>query len=197
MLALVLARHDVREFDQMVSLYVRDAGKIEVLAKGIKKITSKNSSNLEVFSVVDVEVAPGKEIDHLTKVQPFKIFPRIFADLDKIFLAGYAIKIAHENILVGEKDERVFDFLIGFLEFLDVADSVSSLNLATGFIFKLWFYLGFGSEEEQYRQWLTKDWQEINSTGLALTEQEKAHQFARSFVEAHSGVRLAKFIEHW
>ena len=79
MLAIVLARHDVREFDQMISLYTRDAGKIEVLAKGIKKITSKNSSNLEVFSVVDVEVAPGKEIDHLTKVQPFKIFPPYIA----------------------------------------------------------------------------------------------------------------------
>lgn len=197
MLAVVLDRHDVREFDQVVSLYTRNVGKIEVLAKGIKKITSKNSSNLEVFSVVDVEVAPGKEIDYLTKVQPFKIFPGIFADFDKIFLAGYAIKIAHENILVGEKDERVFDFLISFLEFLDSAITIHSLNLATGFIFKLWYYLGFSTEEEQYKQWLAGDWQQINSLSLAGAEQEKAHQFARSFVETHSGVRLAKFSEHW
>lgn len=196
MLALVLSRADIREFDQMVSLYTREAGKIEALAKGIKKITSKNSSNLEVFSIVDIEVAPGKEINHLTKVQPVTLFRHIFIDLDKLLLAGYAIKIANANILVGATDRQLFDFLVGFLKFLDTASGVNALQLATAFIFKLWHYLGFSVEEKQYAQWLEGDWQTINNLVLTENDRQKAYTVAHSFAQIHSGARLAKFIEH-
>ena len=42
MLAIVLSRRDFREFDQIVSLYTKEKGKLEVLARGVKKITSKH-----------------------------------------------------------------------------------------------------------------------------------------------------------
>jgi DNA repair protein RecO (recombination protein O) len=195
MLSIVLARNNIREFDQMVSLYTREAGKIEVMAKGIKKITSKNSSNLEVFSMVDIEVAHGKEIDHLTKVQPVTVFQHIYTDFDKMLVAGYVVKITNEHMLVGERDERVFDFLLSFLDFLNTAENINSISLVTGFIFKLWHYLGFGMEQEQYRIWLEGDWQAINNLVLSKVEQERAYQFAHHFAETHSGKRLAKFME--
>lgn len=196
MLAVVLSRIDMREFDQMVSLYTREQGKVELLAKGIKKITSKNSSNLEVFSVVDIEVAPGKEINHLTKVQPLKIFQHIFSDFDKIYVAGYGIRIAKENILVGEKDERVFDFLVSFLEFLDTATSVNSLNLASAFILKLWHYLGFSPEKSEHSIWLEGDWQSINNKNIPVAEQHAIHNKVINFAQHHVGKQLAKFVEH-
>ena len=38
MLGIVLSRRDIREFDQLIVFYTREKGKIEVLARGIKKI---------------------------------------------------------------------------------------------------------------------------------------------------------------
>ena len=195
MLSIVLSRHNTREFDQVVSLFVLGQGKIEVLAKGIKKITSKNSSNLEIFSVVDIEVAEGKEINHLTKVQSVRFFKNIYNDFDKIFLAGYGAALVCQHILAGEHDDRVFYFLRSFFEFLDSADKINSTHLATAFIFKLWHYLGFSVEASQYLFWLERDWNSINSLVLSEVQTLEAYEFAQNFAQTHSGVKLAKFIE--
>ncbi len=190
MLAIVLSRNNTREFDQMVSLYTREQGKVEVLAKGIKKIVSKNSANLKVFSLVDVEVAQGKGVGHLTKVQSINIFKNIYSDFDKIFLAGYIIKIANDNILAGERDEKIFDLLFSFFEFLDSAPEINSLNLSTGFIFKFWDCLGFSSQEEKHQVWLEGEWPAIN-----LLEQQNMYEFSLQHAQNHSGQKLARFIQ--
>ncbi len=187
MLAIVLARNNIKEFDQVVSLYTREHGKLEALAKGIKKIVSKNSANLEIFSLVDIEIEPGKGMDYLTKVQSVKLFKNIYADFDKIWLAGYAVKIINENLLVGEKDERVFDLLLGFLEFLNSATDINYLNLATGFIFKFWHCLGFSSQEEKHQIWLQEDWPIVNNINLIKEEQIKIFDTAIKFATYHSG----------
>jgi len=41
MLAIVLNRRDFREFDQIISFYSQEHGKIEALARGIKKLQVK------------------------------------------------------------------------------------------------------------------------------------------------------------
>lgn len=191
MLAIVLARKNWRESDQMVSLYTRERGKVEVLAKGIKKIISKNSSNLEILSLAEIDIAQGKEIGYLTRVQPIKIFKNIYSDFDKIFIANYVVKIADDNILADERDESIFDLLISFLEFLDSAEQINSLNLVTGFIFKLWHCLGFSAQEEKHEVWLLGDWPIINSLD---STKEKSHQFVYEYAEAHSGRKLARFV---
>jgi DNA repair protein RecO (recombination protein O) len=196
MLAIVLARKNIREFDQTVSLYTREVGKVEVLAKGIKKIISKNSSNLEVLSVVDIEVIQGKDIDYLGRVQPIKIFKNIYSDLDKISLAAYIVKIVDANILVGEKDEVIFNLLFSFLEFLDTHESVQLYQLVTSFTFKLWHRLGFSESTTDLDRWVEKSWAEVNSLDLSRAEIAQSYEFAYTFAQNHTSVKLAKFIEN-
>lgn len=193
MLAIVLSRKNLREYDQIVTLYTRERGKAEVLAKGIKKITSKNSANLEVLAVVEAETALGKEVEHLTKVQPVKIFKNIYSDFDKIWLAQYVVKLTEENILPAETDEKIFNLLLSFLEFLDFAQKINSLNLATGFIFKFWHCLGFGAPAEKHRLWLEEGWETINNLNLPQDEQSKIHNLAIKFAEHHSGRQVFTF----
>lgn len=193
MLSIVLSRKNLKEYDQMVSLYTRERGKVEILAKGIKKITSKNSANLEVLAMVEAETAQGKEIEHLTKVQPVKIFKNIYSDFDKIWLAQYVVKLADQNILSAERDEKIFNLLLSFLEFLDSAVKINSLNLATAFIFKLWHCLGFGAPEEKHRFWLEEGWETINNFNLPQNEQIVAHNFAIKLAEHHSGRQVFTF----
>lgn len=189
MLAIVLERKNWREFDQMISLYTRELGKVDVLAKGIKKITSKNSSNLEILSLVEIEIAQGKEIDHLTKVQSIKIFKEILSNFDKIFIARYAVRLIDENVLTQERDETVFNLLFSFLEFLNTTAKINSLNLATGFIFKLWHCLGFSSQEEKNHVWIAGDWPMVNDL-----EQQNMYEFACRHAQNHSGQKLARFV---
>ena len=80
MKAIVLSRRDFREYDQIVSVYTKDLGKQDLLARGIKKITSKNSAYLELFSFVDIEIIKGKELDYIGSVQPVNYFKNIRQD---------------------------------------------------------------------------------------------------------------------
>ncbi len=189
MLALVLARKNFREFDQTVSLYTRELGKVEVLAKGIKKITSKNSSNLEVLSLAEIEIAQGKEIDYLTKVQSIRIFKDIFSDFDKLFIARYVVKLADANILAQERDENIFNLLVSFLDFVNSATEINSLNLATGFIFKLWHCLGFGTQVEKHQAWLAGEWPAVNNL-----EQQNMYELACQHAQANSSQKFARFV---
>ena len=67
MQAIVLSRRAWREYDELVTLFTYDLGKVQGLAKGSKKIVSKQSPHLEPGAIVEVTIIPGREIDHLAK----------------------------------------------------------------------------------------------------------------------------------
>ena len=92
MQTIVLSRRNIREADQIISLYSLEKGKVEVLAKGIKKITSKNSAHLEPFCFSEIEIIPGKELDHLGSTQSLNSFLNIRNNLEKKRLCDYRIK---------------------------------------------------------------------------------------------------------
>jgi len=145
MLAIVLKRRDFREADQITSLYTKEQGKLELLARGIKKITSKHSGNLLPGALVDIEIAQGKEIDYLTKVHPVSIFKDIRNDLSKSLIVGHAVSLVDRVVGVAEKDEKVFGLLEDFLSFINKVDKVKS-GLFYSFIVLLLSFLGFRPE---------------------------------------------------
>ncbi|MFH1291828.1 MAG: DNA repair protein RecO [bacterium] len=147
MQALVLTRRDFREVDQIISFYTKDLGKLDLLAKGVKKITSKNSGNLLPGALVEIEIAKGKEVDHLTKVQPLELFKNSRKDLKKILMVDYVVKLVDKLVSVGEKDQEVFFILFDWLCFLERNDTVCE-SLIFGFIIQLFKILGFQMDLE-------------------------------------------------
>lgn len=119
MLAIVLARRNFREFDQLITVYTAETGKREALARGVKKIISKNAPFLEPFSLITVDIIPGRGIDHLITAQSSHLFKNIRSDWEKIMMAGYAVGLVDQLIEEGEKDEQLFELLRSWLVYLD------------------------------------------------------------------------------
>ena len=147
MLAIVLRRHDFREADQIISLYTREVGKREALARGVKKITSKNSGSLEPFSVIEAEIIPGKEIDHIGSVQIIELFKNIRSDFDKMVLAQRAVSLIEQLFSNSEPDTQSFNVIYSWFQALDQSSSASPILLAA-FMMKLLSRLGFAPELE-------------------------------------------------
>lgn len=122
MYAFVLRRSNLRENDQSVSLYTWEKGKIEALVRGVKKITSKNSAYLEPFFLIEAEVVPGKEINHLTKAVPFFCYKNIFKNLEKLILVRTAFNWISVLTRNNERDSKVFLLIKTWLEFLDTTE---------------------------------------------------------------------------
>jgi len=146
MQAIIISRRDFRENDQIISLYTLEHGKVEALARGVKKILSKNSAALEPFCFVEAEIIPGKkDLAHLGSVTPVNIFKNIRTNLQKSLMAGYVVKLLDKLIHPNEPDKRIFELLKSWLEWLDAASVIPVFAGLTidAFVVKLFYFLGF------------------------------------------------------
>jgi DNA repair protein RecO (recombination protein O) len=142
MLAITLSRHDFREVDQRIVLYTLTRGKIEVVARGIKKNISKNAPALEPFSLIDIELAPGRELTYLIKVHIIEQYIDIRTRLSSMFVGAAALKLVEHSVNIGEKDVALFQLLVSFLRFLNGAKDINPVVL-NGFRLQLLQRLGF------------------------------------------------------
>lgn len=140
--AIVLARRDFREYDQIISLYSKEKGKQELLARGVKKIVSKNAAHLEPFSCVFAASVPGREINYLTNVQPVDAFARIRAHFEKSLAAQYVVSLIDRLVDVSVSDQKMFVLLKTWLDYVDKAPKMHEL-LIDGFVAKFFATLGF------------------------------------------------------
>jgi DNA repair protein RecO (recombination protein O) len=145
MLAVVLARRDFRENDQIITLYTAEKGKMEALARGVKKIISKNASSLEPFGVIDVEIVPGKEVNHIIKTHTIQLFVAIKSDLQKMLTARYCLGLVDELAKVGTRNAGIFYLLVDWLSYVDSAETPGHA-LTMAFVLRLLGYLGFEPE---------------------------------------------------
>jgi len=147
MQAIVLKRADFREFDQIISVYTKERGKLEALARGVKKITSKNAAHLEPFCFAMIEIAPGRELDHLTKVVPLDLFVNIRRDLNKSLVVGYMVSFLGKMVEVEEADIRMWELTLGWLKFVNELENLEDrdrlVTLIDGYIINLFGFLGF------------------------------------------------------
>lgn len=144
MQAIVLNRKNFREFDQIISLFSYTAGKIELLARGVKKISSKNSALLEPGALVEITVVPGKEIDHLTKVQPVAYYVAARTHLPTARALAYVTKLTDQMTPAAHRDEAIFWLLKTWLDQIEkMAATEFTPGIVDAYVLKLLGILGW------------------------------------------------------
>jgi DNA repair protein RecO (recombination protein O) len=144
--AIVLNRERYRENDLTVTVYSRDYGKLQLIARGAKKFRSKIAAHIEPFCLIEGMVVRGKHRDYLGSAISSRCFIHLKADLDKIKLASEAaaaIRIMTKDNL---PDDQIFDLLLSYLILLDNPRKKAKLWLKDAFEFKMLSALGFGSD---------------------------------------------------
>ncbi len=116
---IILTRRDFRENDELISLITREHGRIDVLARGIKKITSKLSAHLEPCSLVWFETAGGKEMTLLRTARLINSFASFRSDYTKSMHAGFGAHALHLLIRPGTTEPAIFDIFLSWLDMLD------------------------------------------------------------------------------
>ena len=139
--AIVLARRDIRESDQVVSFYSREQGRVDLMARGIKKMVSKNSMQLQPGMLVDVAVAAGKEFDYLTTAQTRASLPSLQNTLESMLARDYALSLVMQTTRAGDSNEHLYALLLSYMHFLG-EKPFSSLSVL-GFVLKLFGVYGF------------------------------------------------------
>ena len=78
---IVLKRVDLGEADRVLTLYTRDQGKLRAIAKGVRRTTSRSAGHLEPFTLSDLLLAVGRELDVVSQAETIGAFRDVREDL--------------------------------------------------------------------------------------------------------------------
>lgn len=110
-LGFILKKKDREEFDQQLTVYTKNFGKLEILGKAIRKVSSKLRSGAEVFYLSEIEFIQGKNQKILTDAILIEKFENLRKDLKKLKIA-YQIAETFNELVRGEgSDEKIWQLL--------------------------------------------------------------------------------------
>jgi DNA repair protein RecO (recombination protein O) len=139
----ILKEKEVDEADIIFFVFSKDFGRLDLLAKSIRKISSKLRPQMELFSLVEVGFIEGKRGERLVETKSLERFSRIKKDLKRIFLAQKISEILDLLIKGSEKEERIFNLLKEVFERLNSLSFKKTEELFCYFFWNLIWILGF------------------------------------------------------
>ncbi len=140
--SIVIERRDFRENDVLVSFYSPDRGRINLVARGAKKKTSKLAGHIEPLNIVNLMIIQGKQYGYVGSVKNFENFSKIKNNYDKLILSQDVLGLYKKLLKDGEGDSSIYGLLYNFLYFLET-NNVEDYDLYFG-LFKLKFFYLLG-----------------------------------------------------
>lgn len=121
--AIVLSQKNFRNHDALISFYSLDFGKVNLIARGLKKSSSKLAGHLEPLNLVDLMIIKGRERDYVGSAISENSFLDIKGSYEKVILAGSGLKFLSDLTFEKQPDYNIFLLLNDFLYFLNKADN--------------------------------------------------------------------------
>lgn len=119
---IVLARTEFQEADRILTLLTPDHGKLRVIAKGVRRPRSKLAGGIELLSVSDITVLPGRgELGTLVSTRLITHYANIVQDIGRTMLAYDFLKKIN-RITEDAAEEEYFTLLQKAFEGLHESD---------------------------------------------------------------------------
>lgn len=120
--AIVLRRVDFGEADRVLVLFTRERGKLAVVAKGVRRISSRMAGHLELFTQSDLQLAKGANLDVVTQAETRNPFRALREDLTRTSTAYLVAELADALSEEGVEQPEVYDLMAATLRALGTTD---------------------------------------------------------------------------
>ncbi len=117
--AFVLRRTDFGEADRILTLFTPAYGKLRVIAKGVRRTTSRRAGHLEPFTRTQLMLAKGRELDILTQAEGRERLEHLADDLWHATGAGYLNELIDRFLEDQEPHPRLYALFTETLRRLD------------------------------------------------------------------------------
>lgn len=117
--ALILRRRDYREADRILTVFTPNRGKLQLIAKGIRKTNSRKAGHLELFTHTALMLAEGRTWDVVTEANTVESFRRIRDDLERISQAGYLCELVDAFSESDDENQPLWELLLAALRVLN------------------------------------------------------------------------------
>ncbi len=151
--AVVLRRRDYRDADRILTVFTPRLGKRQLIAKGIRKTSSRKAGHLELFTHVSLQVAQARTWDIVTEAVTVESFRHLRQDLGRISQASYLCELVDRFTEEEDENQLLWDLLLLALRQLDRGEDELFLRWfelrllsLTGFQPQIFHCLGCGDE---------------------------------------------------
>jgi DNA repair protein RecO (recombination protein O) len=132
---VVLRTQKLGEADRIVTLLTASRGLLRVVAKGVRRTSSKFGARLEPFMVADLQLYEGRSLDTITQASTLGAYgPHISADYDRYRAANVMVETA-ERLSEGGPAPEQYRLLVGALRTLAQAKIAPEL-LRDGYLLR-------------------------------------------------------------
>lgn len=148
--AIVLKKKEVGETDRLYTLYTLEQGKVQLVAKGVRKSEAKLAGQLETLMQGLVIVVKGKGTGKIAGAVAEKNFLHLRTDVDILKRVLEAVTMLERLVEWDEPDAELFNLLATYLSLADDLAKEGKKEkvflLTEGFLFQLFAGLGYEIE---------------------------------------------------
>jgi len=120
--AIVIRSREYGESDRLLTLFSREKGKIDAVAKGVRKPKSKQRGGTQLFTYADFLLYKGKTLDTVNQVQPRESFIHLWDDFDRTIAASGIAELLDISTIKEQPEPELFTLTLSFLFLLKHVD---------------------------------------------------------------------------
>ncbi len=109
--AIVLRQRRLGEADKIITLFTPNLGKIDAVAKGVRRTRSKVAGHVEPLTYTAFMLARGRELDIITQAQSIEAFSELREDLERTSRGLYAAELVDRFTPERQENFQVFRLL--------------------------------------------------------------------------------------
>jgi DNA repair protein RecO (recombination protein O) len=109
--AIILRRSDFGEADRLLTVFSQAHGKLRLLAKGVRKTTSRKAGHVELFMLTNMLVARGRNFDIVSQAEIVETYRALREDLDKTSQAYYLAELIERFTEEHDPNAPLFELL--------------------------------------------------------------------------------------
>jgi DNA repair protein RecO (recombination protein O) len=119
--AIIIKKIKLGEADRILTLYTADHGKLEAVAKGVRRPKSKMAGHLELLTYSQIRLARGRNLDTIIGSQTIDAFMPLKNDLWLISYGLYVAELINQFTAVHIENPPLFQLLLETLRNLSQA----------------------------------------------------------------------------
>ncbi|MXZ92127.1 MAG: DNA repair protein RecO [Chloroflexi bacterium] len=113
---LTLRKASVGEADLISSLYSREHGKLEVLARGARRLTSRLMGHFEPLTLVRLSIVRGRSLDTVAEAEVINAFPAVKAEYASVARGLYVAELIDGFSAAAAANPPLFDLALQTLD---------------------------------------------------------------------------------
>jgi DNA repair protein RecO (recombination protein O) len=116
---LVIRHREFGEADRILTLYTLEKGKLQAIAKGVRKMKSRKAGHLEPFTQVTLQLAKGRNLEVVTQVETMRNFSNIRENLKLTALSAYVVELLDRFTYEEGENRSLYNLVVETLARLD------------------------------------------------------------------------------